>query len=73
MSGDRLTALDASFLQIEDHSAHMHVASVTHAIAPVNRTNELVQSDLLIGNDQCHMRPSIIASAPTANSPESRS
>jgi diacylglycerol O-acyltransferase / wax synthase len=28
VSGDRLTALDASFLQIEDHSAHMHVASV---------------------------------------------
>jgi diacylglycerol O-acyltransferase len=28
VSGDRLTALDASFLHIEDHSAHMHVASV---------------------------------------------
>ena len=25
---DRLTALDASFLGIEDHSAHMHVGSV---------------------------------------------
>ncbi len=28
MSGDRLTALDASFLHLEDASAHMHVASV---------------------------------------------
>jgi diacylglycerol O-acyltransferase / wax synthase len=28
MSGDRLTALDASFLHLEDSSAHMHVASV---------------------------------------------
>ena len=27
-SGDRLTGLDASFLHIEDESAHMHVASV---------------------------------------------
>ena len=28
MPGDRLTALDASFLHIEDSAAHMHVASV---------------------------------------------
>jgi WS/DGAT/MGAT family acyltransferase len=28
MLGDRLTALDASFLHLEDASAHMHVASV---------------------------------------------
>jgi diacylglycerol O-acyltransferase / wax synthase len=28
MAGDRLTALDASFLHLEDSSAHMHVASV---------------------------------------------
>jgi diacylglycerol O-acyltransferase len=28
MAGDRLTGLDASFLHIEDASAHMHVASV---------------------------------------------
>jgi len=28
MPGDRLTALDASFLHLEDASAHMHVASV---------------------------------------------
>src|SRR6476620_9165834 len=28
MSGDRLTGLDASFLHLEDSSAHMHVASV---------------------------------------------
>jgi diacylglycerol O-acyltransferase len=29
MSGDRLTALDSSFLHLEDASSHMHVASVT--------------------------------------------
>ena len=29
MVGDRLSGLDASFLHIEDASAHMHVASVT--------------------------------------------
>src|SRR5918997_3126369 len=28
MSSDRLTGLDASFLHLEDASAHMHVASV---------------------------------------------
>ena len=28
MAGDRLTALDASFLHLEDAAAHMHVASV---------------------------------------------
>jgi WS/DGAT/MGAT family acyltransferase len=28
MQGDRLTGLDASFLHLEDESAHMHVASV---------------------------------------------
>src|ERR671922_2042147 len=28
MAGDRLTGLDASFLHLEDASAHMHVASV---------------------------------------------
>ena len=28
LAGDRLTALDASFLHLEDASAHMHVASV---------------------------------------------
>ena len=28
MAGDRLTGLDASFLQLEDAAAHMHVASV---------------------------------------------
>ena len=29
MAGDRLTALDTSFLHLEDESAHMHVASVS--------------------------------------------
>src|SRR6478736_1500935 len=28
MAGDRLSGLDASFLHLEDDSAHMHVASV---------------------------------------------
>src|SRR5438094_5618665 len=29
MAGDRLTALDSSFLHLEDATSHMHVASVT--------------------------------------------
>ena len=28
MANDRLTGLDASFLHLEDESAHMHVAAV---------------------------------------------
>jgi len=44
MSGDRLTALDASFLQIEDHSAHMHVASVLTFAGEPPQYDELVQT-----------------------------
>jgi len=43
MSGDRLTPLDASFLQIEDHSAHMHVASVLTFAGEPPEYNELVE------------------------------
>src|ERR1043166_926940 len=51
----------------------MMVASETQAQPAVKRTYELVQMFLLIGKDQFHMRPIIIPSAPTANSPLSRS
>src|SRR3954452_12499081 len=44
MSGDRLTALDATFLQIEDRSAHMHVASVLTFAGDPPGYNELVQA-----------------------------
>src|SRR5215212_3632397 len=43
MSGDRLTPLDASFLQIEDHSAHMHVASVLTFAGEPPGYDELVE------------------------------
>jgi diacylglycerol O-acyltransferase / wax synthase len=42
MSGDRLTPLDASFLRIEDHSAHMHVASVLTFAGEPPEYDELV-------------------------------
>src|SRR5829696_2434390 len=42
MSGDRLTALDASFLRIEDRSAHMHVASVLTFAGEPPEYDELV-------------------------------
>src|SRR5512142_2949798 len=51
----------------------MIVAIATPAIPPVNTTYELVQMLLLIGDDQFHIKPAIIPSAPTANSPLRRS
>src|SRR5688572_1658412 len=47
--------------------SHMHVPSVTDAMPAVNNTYELVQRFLLMGKDQCHIRPAIIARLPTAN------
>src|SRR5687768_16163662 len=52
---------------------HIQVASVTTAIPPVKSTYELVHRLLLMGNDQCHMSPAIMARLPTANMPASRS
>src|SRR4051812_25542894 len=52
---------------------HITVARETAAIPAQNSTYELVQRLLLIGNDQFHIIPAIIASAPTANSPLMRS
>src|SRR3954467_6917271 len=52
---------------------HMIVAIATLAMPAQKRTYELVQMLLLIGNDQFHIRPPIIASAPPANSPLMRS
>jgi diacylglycerol O-acyltransferase len=42
MASDRLTALDASFLHLEDASAHMHVAGVTIFEGPPIPYRELV-------------------------------
>src|SRR6476619_7389674 len=52
---------------------HITVASASAAIPALNSTYELVQRLLLMGNDQFHIRPTIIASAPTADRPASRS
>src|SRR4030095_2398056 len=51
---------------------HMHVANATVAIPPVKRTYELVHRLLLIGKDQFHMRPAIMAMLPTTNIPATR-
>jgi WS/DGAT/MGAT family acyltransferase len=40
---DRLTALDAAFLHIEDQGAHMHVASVMTFAGPVPEYDEILQ------------------------------
>src|SRR6186713_472803 len=52
---------------------HMQVASATAPMPAVKSTYELVHRLLLMGNDQCHMRPAIIAMLPIANMPERRS
>ena len=44
MVGDRLSALDASFLHIEDSSAHMHVASVMLFEGPPPPYDELLEA-----------------------------
>lgn len=44
MSSDRLTALDASFLHIEDASAHMHVASVALFEGPPPPYDEILEA-----------------------------
>src|SRR5919199_994458 len=40
--GDRLTGLDASFLHLESHAAHMHVAGVTLFEGPPPQYHELL-------------------------------
>src|SRR5512147_3259995 len=52
---------------------HMQVASATAAMPAVKSTYELVHRLLLIGKDQFHMSPAIIAMLPTANMPARRS
>jgi diacylglycerol O-acyltransferase / wax synthase len=44
MAGDRLTAQDASFLHLEDASAHMHVASVMLFEGPPPPYDELLEA-----------------------------
>src|SRR5512146_631507 len=51
----------------------MIVASETAATPPVNTTYELVQRLLLMGSTQFHINPTIMPSAPTANSALTRS
>jgi diacylglycerol O-acyltransferase len=43
MASDRLTALDASFLHLEDASSHMHVAGVTIFEGPPPSYRELIE------------------------------
>src|SRR5690348_7224805 len=54
-------------------TTHMIVAMATVAIPAQNTTYELLQMLLLIGNDQFHIRPTIIPIAPIANMPFNRS
>src|SRR4051794_33604280 len=54
-------------------TAHMIVAMARHAMPAQKTTYELVQMLLLIGKDQFHIKPTIIAIAPAAKSPFSRS
>src|SRR5579872_3544276 len=49
------------------------VAIATHDMPAENTTYELVHKLLLIGKDQFHINPAIIAIAPTAKSPFNRS
>src|SRR5215218_9546225 len=44
MAGDRLSGLDASFLHLEDASAHMHVASVMLFEGPPPPYDELLET-----------------------------
>jgi hypothetical protein len=44
MADNRLSGLDASFLHLEDESAHMHVASVMLFDGPGPAYEDLVQS-----------------------------
>jgi WS/DGAT/MGAT family acyltransferase len=44
MAGDRLTGLDASFLHLEDASAHMHVASVMLFEGPPPPYDDLLEA-----------------------------
>src|SRR5215831_5310694 len=52
---------------------HMIVAMDTAAMPAQNTTYELVQMLLLIGNDQFHIRPAIMPSAPAPKRPMMRS
>jgi diacylglycerol O-acyltransferase len=44
MAGDRLTALDTSFLHLEDSSAHMHVASVMLFEGPLPPYDDMLEA-----------------------------
>src|SRR6476620_396575 len=52
---------------------HIQVANATAAMPAVKRTYELVHKLLLMGKDQCHITPAIMAMLPSANLPARRS
>ena len=52
---------------------HMVAAITTQAKPAVSSTYELIRPLSLMGNDQFHMRPVIVPSAPAANTPFRRS